>query len=134
MMKYAEAVDLYKKYYDEYMNDPKRVKQRKTLFRYAQFLPMLGLGGVGTGIGSVVGGAAGLANHTGREIIDGKAGDDARVGAAVGGIGGGLLGLIMGIHMKNKAREALEIQHRDEAWRYAAALSGRVRMNGTTLL
>ena len=129
MMKYAEAVDLYKKYYDEYMNDPARVKQRKTYGRYAQFIPMLGLGGVGAGAGATLGGILGLSRPM-YQMTE-RIGGDTGLGALAGGLGGGLLGLIMGMHLKRKAREDLEIRHRDEAWRYAAMMSGKADPGNT---
>lgn len=129
MMKYAEAVDLYKKYYDEYMNDPERLKTIERIGRVTQVIPTIGATLFGTGAGAMAGGVLGI-SPTVYNALGGKV-SDVGLGAAIGAPVGGLLGWLLGGRMRSMQQDAMRQAMRNEAWRYAAMMSGKADPGNT---
>lgn len=129
MMKYAEAVDLYKKYYDEYMNDPERRKTVERIGRMTQAIPALGGTLFGAGAGAMAGSVLGMSPAT-YNALGGKV-SDVGLGATIGAPVGGLLGWLLGGRLRSMQQDAMRQAMRNEAWRYAAMMSGKADPGNT---
>lgn len=127
-----DAGNRFDELYKQYMDEPKRKRMRERGIGFGKYILPLVTAGIGAGWGSMAG-AGHKAPSLGRQDAP-TCQSATSAGAAVGGGIGLGLGILAAALLNSHTKEAMQASQEDEAWRYAAMLSGRAPDPRSTLV